>query len=137
MVGLLAIAVTVILHVVAQGGNQVVRAVAAERATVAQLLVEPMLLHVSLHGQGHGTALREAEAERPPVALEGQHPLVVDMLLVELQTVLHGVHHLLRCQFLRQIGMRHIFGGAVALEVGGNDDGMADKVLSRIQPHPV
>ena len=54
------------------------------------------------------------------------------MFLIELQAVVHGVHHLLRCQFLCQIGVGHVFGGAIALEVGSNDDGVADEVLGRI-----
>ena len=120
MVGLHTIAVTVVLYVVAHGGNQVVRTVAADGATVAQLLVQPMLLDVSLIGHGHGTALREAEAERPPVVLEGQRALVVDVLLVELQSVVDGIHHLPGGQFLRQIRMRQVTCDAIALVIGGN-----------------
>ena len=59
------------------------------------------------------------------------------MLLVKLQSVVHGIHHLLGGQFLRQIRVPHVFGDAITLIVGGNDDGVADEILSRVQFHRV
>ena len=57
MVGLHTIAVAIVLYVVAHGGNEVIRAVAADGTTVAQRLVQPVLFDVSLIGHGHGAAL--------------------------------------------------------------------------------
>ena len=50
MLGGHVVAVAVVFQIVAQGGDEVVRAVAAEGATETQLLAEVVLLDVTLHG---------------------------------------------------------------------------------------
>ena len=54
---LLAIAVAVVVNVVKQGGNEVVRSVAADCAAIVQLLVHRLFLQISLNSQGYGASL--------------------------------------------------------------------------------
>ena len=65
--------------------------------------------------------------------LERQRPLVGDVLLVELQTIVHAIQHLAGGQLLCQVGMNHAAGHAVALVVGGDDHAVGNEVLALVQ----
>ena len=127
-----AVAVSIVLHVVLHGCQQVVRPVTADAPAETQFVREVILLDVAMHRKCNGSALREAPAEAPPVVLEVQSPSVVDVLLIELATVLNGIHNLPGRQLLRQVGMVPVLAHAIALVVGRDEHTMGNEVLVRV-----
>ena len=100
----------------------VVRAVAANRASKVKLTVEAVLLDEAMGGHGHAAALRIAHRGRLPVIAERTAEGGDDgAVLVKCDAVARGVHHLPCRQLLIKIRVGQVFGEAVALIVGQDD----------------
>ena len=87
------------------------------------------MLDEAVGGHGYAAALRIAYRGRLPViaerTAEGGNDRAV---LVERDAVARGVHHLPRRQFLVKIGMGQVFGDAIALIVGQDDQVVVKQV---------
>ena len=130
--GVAVVGLAVVVHVVAQVAHRVVGAVAAHRTGKVQLVGQTVLLDEAVGGQRHGAALRIAHAHALPVVLEVLEREKTLVLIIQRQSVAHGIHHLSGRQLLIQVGVRTVLGHAVALVVGQDDQtaGLAHGIVA-------